>query len=458
MLARLRSTAVVAALVAATGIGLSTSATAAASPTDWSPGGMATGTMPSVMPAAGTFYPTQPLRLLGTPTAGYAVVPGSPVTVAVTGRGDLPSSGVSAVLVNVTATAGASDARLSLDAVGVVAPAPLVTVAAGTTRSTLVTVPLATAAGFDVAASNGPATVTVDVLGFYAADDTVVAGHGVSGGYQPLAVTRLHETTPATPLPAGGRALLAVDLGASATAHATALLVRLTATSPGASGSLSASAASAPAPTSEGPGTLPSSVSFASGTSASNLALVPAEIDSDGRILVAVTNASAAPTGFALDLVGFYDDGAIGPNLRFRPLPQTRILDSGTGVGGVSSLAPDAIVQSIPPEDVAGDSTFALAGVVTVTAKTPAALAVFAGDTTPDAAQSLRVAAGTTSLAVQPEVGATRALGLTATGTDPVAVTMDVVGSFEAFPPVTNPAARHWVPPVSPWQVKAVPR
>jgi hypothetical protein len=37
-------------------------------------------------------------------------------------------------------------------------------------------------------------------------------------------------------------------------------------------------------------------------------------------------------------------------------------------------------------------------------------------------------------------------------------VPVDVTGSFEAYPPVTNPAARGWVAPVSGWQVSATAR
>ena len=120
-------------------------------------------------------------------------------------------------------------------------PAPLLAVAAGTTSSTLVTVPLATTSGFDVSAVGGPATVTADVLGFYAADDTVVAGYGLSGGYQPLELTPLVESAADTAIPPGGRVLLAVDLGGTATAHTRALLVSVTTKDTTAPGSLSVS-------------------------------------------------------------------------------------------------------------------------------------------------------------------------------------------------------------------------
>ena len=69
------------------------------------------------------------------------------------------------------------------------------------------------------------------------------------------------------------------------------------------------------------------------------------------------------------------------------------------------------------------------------------------------------VTQGATSVPVQPEVSASRGLGLQARAGGPeTGVTVDVTGSFEAYPPVTNPAARGWVAPVSGWQVSAGPR
>ncbi len=452
MLPRPRALVLVAALVAATALGLSGALPAGAATADPRPGPAAT---PSAMPAAGTFYPTAPVRVLGTPTGGYAVTPASVAPVTTAGRPGLPSSGVSALMVNVVATAGAADVRIGLTATGGGSPASLLAVPADTTRSTLVTVPLATTSGFDVSAVGGAATVTADVLGFYAADDTVVAGYGLSGGYQPVETTPLFESA-AGAIPAGGRALLAVDLGSPVTAHTTALLVSVTSKDTTAPGSLSVTAASAPG---DPGGVLPATVSFAAGARAGNLALVPAEVDSSGRLGIAVTNLSAAPTGYALDLVGFYDDGGIGPDLRFRALPQTRVVDTATGLGGVSALTPGAGGRTTLGDAVVDDSTFALAGVVTATTAAASTVGVLSPDAVVTAASQVPVAAGTTSVAVQSEVGVGRDLGLLAgPGSSSMGLTLDVVGTFEAYPPVTNPAARRWVPPVSPWQISAVPR
>jgi hypothetical protein len=443
---RHRATAIVAAMVAATGLGMSAAVAVPSQPADPQPGGSAP---PRAVPAAGTFYPTDVARLLGTPDAGYAVEPGTRVTVVAAGRAGLPSSGMSAVVVNVAAVAGAADAALSFGPAGAATAAPLLVAPAGTTRAVLLTLPLAAVGALDVA-TTASATVAVDLVGFYAADDTVLGSQGVSGGYQPVDVTRVFDTDRTQPLAAGARQIVAVDLGTFATPHTTALLVRATAKASQAPGALTVGSGDAVV-------SPMSSVPFAAGAPASNLAVVPASTGADGRLDVAVTNTSGGTTGIALDLVGFYDDGALGPNLRFRPLPQTRVVDTSTGLG-TTSLQPGRRATVTPRPSVVGDSTFGLVGVATATPSGGSGgLSVDSPEATPST--DVDVTQGATSVPVQPEVSASRGLGLQARAGGPeTGVTVDVTGSFEAYPPVTNPAARGWVAPVSGWQVSAGPR
>ena len=389
-------------------------------------------------------------RLLGTPDAGYAVEPGTRATVVAAGRAGLPSSGISAVVVNVAAVAGAADAALSFGPAGAAPAAPLLVAPAGTTRTVLLTLPLAATGAIDVV-TTASATVAVDLVGFYAADDTVVGSQGVSGGYQPVDVTRVFDTDRTQPLAAGARQVVAVDLGTAATPHTTALLVRATAKASQAPGGLTVGAADAVV-------SPMSSVAFVAGAAASNLAVVPASTGADGRLDVAVTNTSGGTTGVALDLVGFYDDGALGPNLRFRPLPQTRVVDTSTGLG-TTALQPGRRATVTPSPSVVGDSTFGLVGVATATPAGRVRRAQRGPSRTSRRRRTSTWPQGATSVSVQPEVSASRGLGLQARAGGPeTGMTVDVTGSFEAYPPVTNPAARGWVAPVSGWQVSASPR
>jgi hypothetical protein len=439
---RRRATAIVAAMVAAAGFGAS-SAVALPTKTDDPQSG---GVLPRAVPAAGTFYPTTVARLLGTNGTGYAVEPGAGATIAVAGRAGLPRSGISAVVVNVIAVAGPTDAALSFGPAGTPLAPPLLVAPAGITRSALLTLPLGSGDSIAVT-TTASADVAADVVGFYAADDTVLGSLGVSGGYQPVDVTRVFDSDTAQPLAAGGRQLLAVDLGTAATPHTTALLVRATVKGAQASGTLTVGSTVEAAP----------SVPFVAAVPASNLAVVAASADTDGRLDVAVTNASTGATGVAVDLVGFYDDGALGPNLRFRPLPQTRVVDTSSGLG-TGALQPGRRTTVTPRDSVVGNSTFGLVGVATTTpAGGPAAVSVDSPEATPTT--DVEVAAGATSVPVQTEVSAARGLALQSrAGSAPTGVTVDVTGSFEAYPPVTNPAARGWVAPVSGWQVSATAR
>ena len=235
---------------------------------------------------------------------------------------------MSAVVVNVAAVAGAADAALSFGPAGAATAAPLLVAPAGTTRAVLLTLPLAAVGALDVA-TTASATVAVDLVGF-AADDTVLEARASPAGTSRSMSARLrHRPDPA--MAAGARQIVAVDLGTFATPHTTALLVRATAKASQAPGALTVGSGDAVV-------SPMSSVPFAAGAPASNLAVVPASTGADGRLDVAVTNTSGGTTGIALDLVGFYDDGALS-RPRFRPLPQTRVVDTSTGLG-TTSLQP----------------------------------------------------------------------------------------------------------------------
>lgn len=452
MYARRPAPAIVAAVlyfltVAVTGVGLSSSVAFAAPSRQSDQGGSAADGPPVAVPAAGTFYPAAPYRVLGS-DVGYAMAPGSLVTVHPLGHGGLPSSGVSAVMVNVTLTAGTADGALTLAPSGTRPVAPLVTAPTGTTRSVLLTVPVSAAGTFDVSAGAAAASVAADVVGFYAADDTVVAGLGASGGYQPVSPTRIFDTDARQPLSAAERTALSVDLGPAADTHTTALLVRITAKAATAPGALVLSGA---LPAASPPS---SAVSFAPGATVSNLALVPTGVG-PGRAEVIVANLSSGATGVALDLVGFYDDGGLGPNLRYRPLRQTTVLDTRSG-SGTGLLQPGRPAEVPIDEQVVGDSTFGLVGVVSAVPAQPTDLMV--DGAVSGIATLVPLTTGPVSAAVQPEVGANRLLGLQAQGSGtPLDARLDVTGSFEAYPRVTNPASRGWVPAVPGWQISAAP-
>lgn len=413
---------------------------------------------PQVVSAAGSFYPTDVRRLLGTTTAGYAVSAGRDATVRVVGRDGIPSSGLSAALVNVTAAAGSSAATLTAFPSGrPTAETSLLSVPAGSTRSALLTVPLGVLGSFDMRDSGGPVAVTVDIVGFYAADDTVVASRGVGGGYQPVEATRLFDSrevpsqdTGRAPgaLPAQGRTRLSVDLGQAINSHVTALALQVSAVAPPADGSLTVWGG--------GPAPDLTSVSFSAGAGAANLAVVPTSSGLGGTLDVSVANLGPAPVDVTVDVIGFYDDGRLGPNLRFRPLAPTRVVDTRLGLGAPAVGAGPSTTITAPPS-VTGDNTFGLVGVVTTLAPSaPSELSFWPeGSSRPEAAGIAVGAGAQASTPVQTEVGPSKTIQAhNAVGSTDIL--LDVTGSFEAYPPVTDPSTRAWVRPLSSWQVSAV--
>ncbi|MDQ2757982.1 MAG: hypothetical protein M3Y71_15745 [Actinomycetota bacterium] len=466
-------------------------------------------------PSAGSFYPMSTTRLVGGET-GATVLPGAPLRVPVLGRPGLPTTGVSAVVLNVTTTAtGPRAALLGIrPGFGPLATArPLTSATAPSlgTRTSLVTVPLDPSGAVDVVAS-APAAVTLDLVGLYAADDTVVAMLGPSGGYQPSDPVRLlgpgagaaapasaDDALDPTPSPAptvdpalaqaleaGGVRRVAVDLGAESAQHVTALLVRVSVVSAPAAGVVTVTASTmadalVAAPTEADPGAEPAdpttaasaalttpTLSLQRGVTASNLAVVPAVLDDQGLVRLTVTNGLPAATPVRVDLVGFYDDGGLGADLRFRALPVGRVLDTRTGFGTGPLAAFGRGVVS-PASDVVGDNTFGLVGSMTTltAADRPTDVALRRAETHPgeipptplaSSAGSVPVAAGDQATTpVQAEVGDSRGVVLAAT-TGPAQVVLDVVGSFEAYPAVEDASLRDWVHAVPSWQVRALVR
>ncbi len=423
------------------------------------------GAGPYAVPAAGTFYPTDVHRLFGSALGGAVVTPGRDATVPVVGRADLPTSGISAAVVNVTVTTSTSAAALSAFASRGPVPAnPLLSLAPATTRSVLLTIALGPAGAMDLRAVGGSMTVVVDLVGFYAADDTIVASRGLSGGYQPTEPVRLHDSRTAVsyasifdryatprprPVPANGRLVLDVDLGGQINPQVTALLLRVSVLAPSAPGSLTVWR--------DGPPPDLASLSYAPAGDSSNLAVVPTDDVDAEALAVVITNRGSAPVDVTVDLVGFYDNGGLGPNLRYRPLDPTRVVDSQRQLG-TPGLVPGGPATLRAPSSVAGDNTVGLVGVLSVSgANGPTGLTIWPHGSTQPQFPALAAGSAAGVAPVQTELGPGNALDL-ASSAAAADVVLDVTGSFESYPAVANPALKHWVHPLSSWQVSAVVR
>jgi len=124
-----------------------------------------------------------------------AVGPGGTVNLQVTGHGGVPSGGVSAVVLNVTATGPTSGSFITVYPSDVARPlASNLNFPSGWTGANAVTVPVSAAGQVSFYNSLGSVQIIADVVGFYAADDSVIPVAGTSGGYVPLEPFRGFDT------------------------------------------------------------------------------------------------------------------------------------------------------------------------------------------------------------------------------------------------------------------------
>jgi hypothetical protein len=334
----------------------------------------------AVTPAWGTFQSLAPTRVLDTRIAKGApkapVAPGATISLTMLGAGGVPTSGVSAVVLNVTVTAATKASYLTLWPAGITRPtASSINFVAGTDRANLVTVPLGTvgtgAGKISIFNQQGGVQVIADVMGYYMAADAPAAG----GFYQSVMPARwLDSRDPSFGGPLAPGEAVSVPVSyidntdpaniIDPNPHIRALAVNITAVSPTKPGYLTAW---------DGGLTMPgtSTLNFAAGTITPNMAIVPVGPcvgcgAAAGLPSITVINESAGTVNLLVDVVGYYDDGqqvdVTGAPLggqRFRPLPPTRIVDTRASLGTTTFTG--AVTKSVnAPASVTGPDTWSL--------------------------------------------------------------------------------------------------
>ncbi len=324
--------------------------------------------------AEGTYRPVTPERLLDTRTGNGAPTgplgAGGTLQLQVTGRGLVPASGVSAVVLNVTATEPTAASYLTVYPAGVARPtASNLNFTPGWTGANFVTIAVGTGGIVDIYNNAGNVHVIADVVGYYAGAQSglAVAGQFVRTTPQRLLDTRAPDF--GGPLLDGDWVVLGVDYGAAANPHIKALAVNVTAVDPTAPGYLT---------TWNGQGSVPntSTLNFVPHTIVPNLAVVPVAPCANNLICaglpaIGIYNGSGGSTHVVVDIFGFYDDATLAGGLRFQPITPTRIVDTRTGLGVPGALGQGATATVTTPGAIAGSSTQALA--LNVTAVAPSA-------------------------------------------------------------------------------------
>jgi hypothetical protein len=263
----------------------------------------------------------QPFRALDTRKGASAcrLAPKGRLDLRVTGVGGVPSTGVGAVVVNLTGTRADGGTRLSAYPAGTAWPGTSsVNVQRGSSAAALVVVPVGSQGSITIRNGGSNALdVVADVVGYYT---TAAAGHG----FRPVSPRRALDSRRNGGAPFGSGEVRTLQLAgrSGVPEDARGVLVNVTTTRQEAGGYVTA----APSITSR-PAT--STVNFRAGESVANRAMVA--LSPTGSIDLYASR----PTHVVIDVVGWF-----GPSgsLRYTALQPSRVLDTRSGTGGLGQL------------------------------------------------------------------------------------------------------------------------
>jgi len=328
---------------------------------------------------AGLMPHPPPARRLASPVLG-----GDSIDVEVAGHGGVPTSGVSAVILNVTAVGATVATHVTVWPGGTPMPGTSnLNVVGGQTVANLVTTGVGSTGTVEIANHQGELDLLADVVGYY--DD----GTGPGDLFTAIAPSRVLDTRDGTgghdgPLLAGDPHDFAVAGTVGVPTDSTAAVLNLTAVNGSSASHLTAW------PTGEQmPGV--SNINFKPGTTVANLAAV--KLGTGGKVSLA-NNAGGVYT--LADVTGYYR----GTGNRFVAVPPTRALDTRLGIGAPPVQVPggNSIVLTVkgapglPPDGIAG----VVINVTVVGATTPTHVSVYPTGIPQPNASTVNVAAGRT--------------------------------------------------------------
>ncbi|HWH27857.1 MAG TPA: hypothetical protein VNU26_02655, partial [Mycobacteriales bacterium] len=302
------------------------------------------------VPAYSSAYvPLTPSRVLDTRHGDGVrpglVGPGQTVRLPVTGRGGVPSAGVTAVALNVTVVAPSAATYVTVWPSGAVRPTTSnLNVPAGDTRPNLVVTKVGSSGQVDLYNATGSTHLVGDVAGYYT--DTGTGG----STFVPVSPARLLDTRSgngAPEAPVGPGRSIDVPItgrGGVPSSGVTAVVLNVTAVSPTASTYVTVWPTGTSRPTA-------SNLNAPAGAMRPNL--VTAKVGSGGR--VSLYNA-AGSTHLLADVAGYFTSSSSGS--RYVPLAPTRLMDTRRGKG-VRQGAVDAgrsVHLGVPGLEVPGDA------------------------------------------------------------------------------------------------------
>ncbi|GAA2134326.1 hypothetical protein GCM10009760_11490 [Kitasatospora kazusensis] len=332
-----------------------------------------------VCPPAATFQPLPPQRILdnrGTPTEAH-----SEYTLQVNGQGGIPSTGVSAVVLNVTVTGTSTAGFLTAYPHGTQRPlSSNINWTAGQTIPNLVTVPVVDGKVNLYNGAAGRTSFIADVQGYYSTT-------GAGSQLQPVGPTRLLDTRDSSKLanvPAKGTISLPVagQAGVPPTG-ATAAVLNVTVTDTGGPGFLTAYPSGNTQP-------LASNLNWSAGQTIPNAVIVP--IGADGK--VSFFNGSQSGANLIVDIAGYFSPSVSGG--RFHQAGPVRQLDTRDVKAPMSGGTPHALTLHDSNFRIPAEATSAVLNVTVTDTTAGGYLTVWPAGQAHPTASNLNWTAGTT--------------------------------------------------------------
>lgn len=284
------------------------------------------GRLPDVSLDGLGYVPVEPTRLLDTRVGNGSpgacrVGAGDRLDLQVTGRGPIPSSGVAAVALNITATDALGNTWVSAyPAGGSFSGTSSINARLDQTRAALVVVPVGAAGRVSLLSGYGATHLVADVVGYY----PTAAGAGQS--YVDAPPRRIFDTRGDTAMVKGTSRQVQVRGRAGVPADATAVVMNVTVTSPATSGYVSVT------PTAPSGRAATSTVNFRPGQTVANRAFVP--IGPDGTVSLY----SLGDTHVVLDVVGWFAPASKN-GTRYVPLTPNRVLDTRSSASALQTFS-----------------------------------------------------------------------------------------------------------------------
>jgi len=389
---------------------------------------------------AAVYTPVTPVRVLdtrpgsGMPGAGASLGPQQSLTLPLAGVDGIPSTGATAVVLNLTAVGASLPTYITAYPSG--GPRPLASAlnpAPGATVASLVTVQLGPTGSVSLFNGAGRVNLVADLEGWYR-----VSAIGPAGLYHPIAPTRIADTRAgsgepdagASPGPGGVLSVQVTGVGGVPATGVAAAVLNVTVAGASAAGYVTAFPAGSVEP-------LASSVNFPAGAVVANRVIVP--VGPSGAVSLA--NA-VGTTPLVVDVEGWYSSAAAVPGgSEFVAAPPTRISDTrpasgkanqGQTLGPLGTLTVKAAGVGAVPAMASATPPTAVALVVTATGGTTSGyLAVYPGGPAPTSSDlNWRPGATVASLVLVPVSSAGRVTLFNHAGR--VNTIVDVVGWFTA--------------------------